>query len=760
MNRDQRRRPPRLSLALTLVLLLGTLAAATLPARPARADAFADWAIAQGIRAIGTTPYAPNTPGELALVEQYYERLRQNEAAALAYLANSLPAFNQELNYYQNVLASGGDPNVFFGQSSLPALGPNSLLDPLFSGPALLEPGQTPSLDSLLGLAGSPPAYSSAFLQGLNQLLLSPTQPAPELSFSQRTPPGSCSIGDAYQPTLITFTNRALSPIAIYLLDSLCQEVPYVYLLPGQFFISPTFVGQTWRFRDGITGQYTNNIYEYFVRDRTPQFFEFTTQFTGLAARAVDPADGAGGPKLTQVLSPDADSLLARYRAIGDRQLDLHYTDPALIELRAERRAYHLGRLYADPLALYLLHERDTRIERLRRSLPPYGEAERLAASVRGWTSPPASQDELRRRYAERLRLEQLESRLDEEFKLALQRSPAEAARIDGLDRDLQRRLDALHRAPEALIWEAAWEQRWQRALFTSNRGFAESQAALDLVDPAKNPGFAEYKRLDNEVAQIIPALAELPEVRAVVERRVALDESAELRQRVRGLADRYTRRVTDALSQAGAVAPLERFYEQANGLALADPAYRTLEAGYRPSQQQLDALRARVHAAVDACFARSGEGCDPASDRETRALLDSGAAAPLVAAVAGFAERLDSFWYGFYNGEGYVNLENQAKDALQSPLAAARPALDAARAEYDRAVDAIPQIAGLRADEEALYARICAGGPALSARPIGDPTAALCGRLTRMAELAEGFVSRPGLTRSSATIYLPLLQR
>lgn len=730
----------RFALALLIVaLLFGSLPGAVSAApTPYRDFPVQDYWIQQGIEALGTSPTRPNTAADYAVLNAFAAQQRANEAAALAYLGASLPSFNQELSFYQGVLASGGDPKVFFGQSPLPSFAPITFRDPFFSGPAWLS--------------SAPPAYVPPFLRSIRAWQINPVVVLPVINFIPVSPAGNCTIGNVFQPTTITFNHNASRPLLIYLTDSRCREILYSVLLPRTSFVSLTFVGQTWRFRDGFTGQYVLGESQFVIPNTNPQFYTVFDVFSALTAEA----SSTLGPAQAATQTP---AVVERFAAIRERQGGQVYSNAELQALRIEAGRYMLERQYADPLLLYLEHEIETLQAAARAASPSFAEAQQLAAEIASWTELPADPATLRERYAKRLQLQRLEAWVDDDVVSYWQREVELSARLSELEQRLAARMAAIEDAPETLLWQAEWQQRWDRAYYTSEQGIAETQEILDLRN--RNAAFASYWQLNNEVAALLPSVAETAPAQRLAELRQRSDNDSEVRARTRELADQFAARNLAALDATDASLILERFYTQVNALSENNADYRNLRDRDYLAVAQLDAFRAEVHAAAAACFARDAEGCNLLADQAVQALLRSGRTPALVAAAAEFHEQHDRFWHNFYNSAAYLALENEAKANLQAPLSTAEANLNAARRTYDQAVAAIPQVRSVRAAEQELYSELCQPAATLNSLPVGDATDELCQRLDRMAELAQQLNSATVTTANQRhQVFLPLLQR
>ncbi len=259
------------------------------------------------------------------------------------------------------MLRAGGDPNVFFAQQSM-------LNTPVFQpgllsiAPGLASFNNSPSLLSTLGLLpGWFPSYTPAFIDSLSRLVTAPATPAPTPAFLPSHRPGTCSVGDPYQSTFITFIHRASRPVAVYLVNDQCQEVFFNILLPGATYFQLTFVGQTWSFRDAITRAPLLGEPQYTIPDTNPQFytiFDVAGQQSGATAQpsATNPLEG----------------LKSRYAAIAQSQQNHYYSDPELAKLRIELYQHAQTRLNTDPLYLYWNTQLKQKQASIRSALPSY----------------------------------------------------------------------------------------------------------------------------------------------------------------------------------------------------------------------------------------------------------------------------------------------------------------------------------------------------------------------------------------------------
>jgi hypothetical protein len=736
---------------MALFVIALTVAVIPLGVQPAYAycgdsdTAYQDCIMEDARRALGTAPTQPNTPGDVAKVAEFYKLQEQKDAAALELAAKSLPGFNQELAHYQKVLASGGRPDVFFGQSPLPSLGGNNFLDPFYAGPGM------PNFNA-------DAAFTPNFVNDLNSFQNNPSDGGTGIDFSPLLPPDSCASPNFFLPTKITFFNLSSRPLLLSLIDTRCQEVPYILLPPQSSYASITFVGQLWSFRNGLTGEFVQGMRYYVITDTSEHISITFDTPTGLQVHDENPAEAriAALPDVPSI-SSDGITMARRMAAMYERQADQVYSDPALQALQVEASNYFLDQIYADPLALYLLQERETLGEQARAASPDYARAKALAAEIAAWTDVPSDSATLRARYAKRMGLQLLIEHVDADEAAYLLKNPAIAQKLSDLSERLQQRADDLRHTPESLVWQANWQQRWDRAYYASERGYAEIQELLDIQ--LRNKDFAEYQRLNNELGQLIPSLSDLAPVKHIVELQRAADSNLAVQAQLRDLTDTFYAASIAALDGADATAILERFYERVNALGLATPAYRRLRGSGEAAMGKLDAFRAEVHAAVSACYDQHGDECDLGSDGDVQALLQSGRATPLVRAVTAYYRDHDAFWHGFYKGQPYLNLENQAKVDLKAPLGAAEAGLETARKAYEQGQARIPALDAVQLAQAQLYNDLCSSVRA-SALPVSDPAAQVCPRLNRMAFLAGRLVPDTAGVRNTNKAYIPLVLR
>jgi hypothetical protein len=707
-------------------------------------------------------PLRPNTAADLAKFTREVERYRQIQQTADASALIAMQQVDSQIPYFQDVLRAGGDPNVFFQQNPLPYTYDTSFRDSLSPEVAFytLDPIGT-TLNAINTSMSR--VYPSSFISDLHEAIFTPDSSADidDISLTPRIPPGTCSIGDIFQPTTITFQNIGSRPALVSLLDYSCQEIPYGIVFPGNIFTEPTFVGQTWFLRDGFTGLPLIGQPQFVIPNQQPQFYTIFDLSTAaeLQGQVASPEEGANlvEANLSQDATSGLEVLKARYAAIREMQLGNYYSDPNVSALRTILNQQILLRLQNEPHYLYWQHELARAYEDIESGQPSYARLRELTEQVDSWTAPAADAATQQTRYAIRQEVLLLQSQLELEIAIFLDQNPALKQRLDELAEWLDARVEQVTSDPEFVRWYADWLYVWNAAYLGSPASGETAQAMESLVE--RYPTFGEFQRLRRELVDLTPALDETAPAQrfAAVLNEVVNDTDTD--QRVNEVYAQYLSDVQAIMEPTDVPVLLENYYNRLNGLLQADPTYRELQQQDRDLIGTLEARQAQVHAAVAACMAEN-PSCDPYTDPDVTTLLDDNQSNDLIAQVGEYYERYNRFWYSFYTSEAYLDIENQAKETLAAPLSALQPELQRASERYETRQANIPNLQRLRTASETMLAELCDTGPQLSSGPISDPSEAVCTRLEQLRTLDAQLGIQTRRASSEPEIYLPLILR
>lgn len=711
-------------------------------------------------------PYQPNTPQDFENIRAWAATQQQINQAAEATALLALQQSDSVLQYGQAVLAAGGDPNVFFAQNQLPYSYNASLLGPGAGFNALDPIGTTLTAINLSFARLS--LYPSPFVTNLNNFFFNPASNTTSLALQPAVAPNSCPAANPLLPTTIRFVNLSTGYIRISHLNYLCQEVFYAILLPNTQYLQLTFVGQTWRFRDAFTGDLILGQPEFTIPNTNPQTYTIinvpgatTGQAMGQAG-ALDQAQGRAAGLQQAPSANSLDGLKARYGALAQMQLGNYYSDPAVSQLRAEFNQQIIARLEADPLYLYWSHERTQALDRIRVGRPSYARMAALEAEIASWRSPAADEATQRARYATRQEYQLLQSRLDEELAAFFAANPDVAVSLESLNSWLLDRIDQVQLDPAFVRWQADWDRRWYQAYFASPEGAATVQMAQQIS--ADYPVFQEYQQVRRELVDLLPSLNDSPPVKRFANVKAEVLGDVQANSQVRDLYAQHLNRQLAILNGTQIPVLTETFYNQLSGLLNSDPTYLDLQDQEREVIQALRDRQGQIHAAVRACYDRDPD-CDPYGDRAVRELLYSDRARQLISASGSYYEAFNRFWYSFYAGQDYLDLENQTKADLRAPLSAVQPQIQALQAEFQQGLRALPHMSRLRQASNTMMTELCAAPPAGAAResgPISDVTAEYCARLEHLQDLDSQLGAMSSSTESlwHGSIYLPLIRR
>lgn len=665
-------------------------------------------------------------------------------------IENSNQAMNNSLNLL-SAITSGNFNEYAYGGLFLPGSWGNTINSGFIPGVGFPSFNPNATIDSWLGYTPTfQPIYTPVFLNSYVGFTNSPwgyISPIPV--FPSYT---TCTAANYLQPTIITFRNFSLNPVAVFRLNDYCQEVFENVVPIGGFTTAVAFANETWIFRYATTiAPIVNPVY--LVQTTNP-----VVDFVPVAAGQAEARQGSmqSDPQLAQANGSRLAAAQATYRSIGEIQLAIYYNNPSLISLRQEANQYLQRLLFSDPLYLFWGQEANDLAMQIRSSRPSYNAYNTLRDQVRGFAANPTTDPAvLRERSAARQQLQALQQQLDAEVATYLAEQPELKQQIASLSARLDNRIEELWSQPQVVLWDAEWQQRWNAA-FANAAGLDRLQQTVAYFED-QFPEFAEYVRLQREVNALLPAFDDMPVVDQAARQQDVVRDDATLANRITTLTEGYQETVEGLIGPSSIPETIEQYYSESSALAAADPTYRDLEARGAANQEALAAHQRAVARAVALCFSQSDD-CDPLTDEYVRLVVSAGRPNDLSAASGAFYEQQDRFWYTFYRSEAYLNFENGIKERLIGPISDIQGDLDAARANLKEAVEDQPELVGLRGTNDQVIEAICSQSASLSGLPIADPTAALCERIDRMAAIADELRASGENLQLTVRYYLPLL--
>ena len=438
------------------------------------------------------------------------------------------------------------------------------------------------------------------------------------------------------------------------------------------------------------------------------------------------------------------DTIAQTWQALGARQLDVYYNDPAVSAQRAQANAYTLAVAAADPWVVYLSIEISQAYDQLSANAPSYQQLVAVNQEIASWTAPPASTATLAQRYATRMQASALTAQVSYEISVLLAANPALNDQLNRAAATLAQRLQDDFADPVASSQLQRLNTAVQQAYWNSQSLQSVLQSRDKLL--ADNPPFARYLDLNAQLTDAVYGFQSNPLTVQLAQYQVQLSSDPYTIQLVQQAYADYSNAVTSILARTSYNIEVERYWEQLNGLFQSSPAYRTLQAQYQNSVVPFQARERAVHDAVVTCVARSGQNCDPYSDPQVTSLIRT--STDLIAATGDFLEQYNRFEYNIYQTDAYRALASSAAARLQSALSGVTADLQAAANAFNSRVSAIPTIARYQ-QLQAQLANTVLQSP--SVRPLVDALNDVARQLTAPGPSAPDLVVTSFTTAASA---------
>lgn len=586
------------------------------------------------------------------------------------------------------------------------------------------------------------------------------TEPLPGQTIQPPSAPQNapCLVQSPLSTTYVTFVNTSSRYISIFWVDFTCQEVQYAVIPPNTIYYQPSYFNYAWRVRDALTAQYVGQVVPtaalpqpvFYVYDlRSGQEGNLASEVT--AANSATPESSVG---TSQGVLPSLAQIEAQYQSLGDRQLDRYYSDSSLAALRVERVRLLLYFLYTDPLYTYVRYELDNIYRQIYITRPSYATVINLANEIDSWTTPPADAATARSRFIKRQALALWQDQLENEVALFMQANPALAQQLSDIESWLLERFDAIMSSDTVRNYAADWLQRYAD---TYDASLSPLQPEINQL-MAANPKFEEYVQVRDEIENLLPQFESHPVVNNIVQQYFALDNNPVLTQAINQAYADYLVEISNVLDQTTFDEESESFYAQLNYLVKSDPDYQQLATRYINAIQALQIQLQSIHTAVANCFALYGNFCNPYTDPAVQAALNPNNLWQLLGPVGQTYEDYNEYWYTFYQGEAYLNLQFGAQSRIQAAQAQILPVFEAARERFKQRVNAISQVQQLQTSIQQASPVLRGQTPFGSADNVETaaayPYAELDQKLKRLEQLGIE------LTSEQAEVYLPLILR
>ena len=425
------------------------------------------------------------------------------------------------------------------------------------------------------------------------------------------------------------------------------------------------------------------------------------------------------------------DQVAPRFTGLGAQQETLYFANEDLGRLRSESNAILIAMMFADPWYLYFDYELRTYLTSIYTTRSSYLTVTALAAEIAAWDDATVDESVLQERHAKRMNLEAWYNYLEYEVLYYLYVTPGALEWVLDVTQFLGDRLFAAWQSDDATQWFADWQTRWLSA-YAAAPEFAALEAATAAL-AADFPAFAEYMALNQQVRNLTLTFENEPAVQNFAANTEALFADQEAADQIDAEYSAYLTRMRNALRSVSFDAGLERYYDELNGLVLADDLYQLLATVHYNTILLVDDFQRQVHDAVYACLFYLGNQCNPYTYPDVLALYNQ-TFGDLMRLAGDFYEAYALFWWVFYGQDSYRTLEQTTLQELGDLTTSIAPELEDARSDFKAAVAALPQVAGLRADANNLIATLRGRGGAATVTT--SAAAELDQALTRMSEL------------------------
>jgi|GEM_PF-1626259 len=426
------------------------------------------------------------------------------------------------------------------------------------------------------------------------------------------------------------------------------------------------------------------------------------------------------------------DQLAPRFTGLGAQQETLYFANEDLGNLRSESNTILIYLMFTDPWYLYYDYELRAYLTSIYTTRSSYATVTALAAEIAAWDDGSVDDSVLQERHTKRMNLEAWYTYLEYEVLYYLYVTPGALNWVLDVTQFLGDRLFLAWQRDDATQWFADWQTRWLSA-YADAPEFAALESAVAALD-ADFPAFAEYMALNQQVRNLTLTFENEPAVQNFAANTEALFADQAAADQIDAEYNAYLTRMRNALRSVSFDAGLERYYDELNGLVLADDLYQLLATVQYNTILLVDDFQRQVHDAVYACLFYLGNQCNPYTYPDVAALYNQ-TFVDLMELAGAFYEGHALFWWVFYGQDSYRTLEQTTLQELGALTTSIAPELGDARSDFKAAVAALPQVAELRADASNLVAALRGrdGAASVTTSAAADE---LDQALTRMSEL------------------------
>lgn len=381
-------------------------------------------------------------------------------------------------------------------------------------------------------------------------------------------------------------------------------------------------------------------------------------------------------------------ALAERFAALGEEQLAHYYTDPDVQELRLTGDAVLLYLLISDPLYVYYSYWLQGTMQQIYTATATYTSyVGPLLQEMSTWTATNNA-DELQARTYKRMLLSYYTAWMEYEVYVFFYYNPQVYANVELASQWVGSRTAALLRDADVEAWYAGWQQDYAHTFTVTSEVEAKTEAIL-----ADYPTFRQYADLNREIVDLLPTLQDETAVQQATETTLEVLGSEQVRQALGNAVNTYTAEVQNLLGATNFAAEMERYYGRVNSRLGTDADFQAVTAYADQQWQRLLQYEYAVYAAVNNCFARYGNACNPALDPATQSLVGSDDVIDLAVNLSVALDDLNAYWYDFYNGGAYHQIETDARARMASTFSQITPQVESAKARFRNAVDNISEI-------------------------------------------------------------------